>query len=158
LPHGSHFTEENEGNEVTLATRLFWKLRDSRRRDQRRRLAQENVIRSNQAAAVDAPSSSCLLPRLIGGAPLTSVLGHLILHDSFMKTPLKTWLFTISLLACALFSGCAGSKSQRTSKSGLAPATTGSAAPLAYQWYFNSTNQDDPRNWYDILDTDRTGF
>jgi hypothetical protein len=62
------------------------------------------------------------------------------------------------LLACALFSGCAGSKSQRTSKSGLAPAPTSSAAPLAYQWYFNSTNQDDPRNWYDILDTDRTGF
>jgi hypothetical protein len=32
------------------------------------------------------------------------------------------------------------------------------ALPLAYQWYFSPTNQDDPKNWYDIPDDDRIGF
>jgi hypothetical protein len=76
-----------------------------------------------------------------------------------MKTSFKNWRFTIAgLLACTLFSGCAFSKSPKASSSAFAPAATGSAAPLAYQWYFNPTNQDDPKNWYDILDNDPTGF
>jgi hypothetical protein len=65
----------------------------------------------------------------------------------------------LGLLICALFGGCASSKPPQTSSSAVAPAARRSTAPLAYQWYFNATNQDDPRNWYDILDDDdRTGF
>jgi hypothetical protein len=76
-----------------------------------------------------------------------------------MKTSLKNWWFIIAgLLACALFTGCAGSKSQQTSGSAVAPAATGRTVTLAYQWYFNPTNQDDPKNWYDIPDDDRSGF